>query len=131
MKKEQKTIYLNVGVTGKQFQRAMLDANKNHKVDATTFSYCLRRALEFENGALKLIKGFDASELTPKTLIPLRNEKRKDSTSFSVFEIYNLIRKFYKQKNAQIVTAATVVDAIKKAPTTTKKVATKKVAVTK
>jgi hypothetical protein len=128
--KNQKTIYLNVGVTGKQFQRAMLDANKNHKVDATTFSYCLRRALEFEGGALKLIKGFDAGELTPKTLIPLRNAKRKDSTSFSVFEIYNLIRKFYKQKNAQIVTAATVVEAIKKAPTA-KKAATKKVAVAK
>jgi hypothetical protein len=128
--KNQKTIYLNVGVTGKQFQRAMLDANKNHKVDATTFSYCLRRALEFEGGALKLIKGFDASELTPKTLIPLRNEKRKNSTAFSVFEIYNLIRKFYKQKNAQIVTAANVVEAIKKAPTA-KKAATKKVAVAK
>lgn len=128
--KNQKTIYLNVGVTGKQFQRAMLEANKNHKVDQTTFSYCLRRALEFEGGALKLIKGFDANELTPKTLIPLRNEKRKDSTSFSVFEIYNLIRKFYKQKNAKIVTAETVVEAIKKEPTA-KKVATKKVAVAK
>ena len=128
--KNQKVIYLNVGVTGKQFQRAMLDANKSHKVDQTTFSYCLRRALEFEGGALKLIKGFDANELTPKTLIPLRNEKRKNSTSFSVFEIYNLIRKFYKQKNAKIVTAETVVEAIKKEPTA-KKVATKKVAVAK
>lgn len=128
--KNQKTIYLNVGVTGKQFQRAMLDANKNHKVDQTTYSYCFSRALEFEGGALKLIKGFDASELTPKTLIPLRNAKRKDSRKFSVYEIYNLIRKFYKQKNAQIVTATTVVDAIKKAPVA-KKATTKKVAVAK
>ena len=120
-------VFLNEGVTGKQFQRAMLDANKSHKVDQTTFSYCLRRALEFENGALKLIKGFDASELTPKTLIPLRNEKRKSSTRFSVFEIYNLIRKYYKLKN---VTIESVVEVIKEAPKT-KKATTKKVAVAK
>ena len=120
-------VFLNEGVTGKQFQRAMLDANKSHKVDQTTFSYCLRRALEFENGALKLIKGFDASELTPKTLIPLRNEKRKSSTRFSVFEIYNLIRKYYKLKN---VTIESVVEVIKEAPKK-KKATTKKVAVAK
>lgn len=93
-----KVTYLAEGVTGKQFQSAILDANKNHKADQTSFSYCLRRAVEFEGGALKLIKGFDMKDLTPKNLIPLRAESRKESTRFSVYEIYNLIRKYYKTK---------------------------------
>lgn len=90
--------YLAEGVSGKDMMNSIFASNKAHKKDALTFSFCLKRAKEFGAETFSLIKGFDEKELTPKNLIPLRSEKNISKETFSVYEVYMLIKKFYATK---------------------------------
>lgn len=96
--KVEKVTYLAVGVTGKQMMKAIYEANNKHKKDLGTFSQCLKRAIEFGKDELtQTIKGFDVKDMTPKNLVPLRNEKRADG-KWSVYEVLMLTKKFYQTK---------------------------------
>lgn len=97
--KVQKVNYLAENVTGKALMKSIYKANNDHKTDLGTFSQCLKRAIEF--GAVELasvIKDFNVLDMTPKNLIPLRNEKKTINDKFSVYEVLMLTKKFYKTK---------------------------------
>jgi hypothetical protein len=94
----EKVTYLKEGVTGKQVMRSIFNGNGEHKKDAATFSFCLKRAKEFCSEFFSNLKGFDEKDLTPKNLIPFRwvsNEKRE---TFSVYEVEMMIKDFYAAK---------------------------------
>lgn len=96
--KKVNVVYLSEGVTGKDAMKSIYSANNNHKQDSGTFSYCLKRALMF-NQFEGVIKGFNATEVAnPKVLIPLRSEHNKGKEKFSVYEVLMLIKKFYQAK---------------------------------
>jgi len=79
--------------------QSIYKANNAHKVDLGTFSQCLKRAIEF--GAVELslvIKNFNVLEMNAKNLIPLRNEKKTVADKWSVYEVLQLTKKFYKTK---------------------------------
>ena len=96
--KVEKVTYLAEGVTGKKLMNSIFKANNEHKKDMGTFSQCLKRAIEFGANELSLsISNFNVKDLTPKVLIPLRNEKKIDKP-FSVFEVLMLIKKYYQSK---------------------------------
>jgi hypothetical protein len=91
--------YLSEGVTGKQMMQSIYKANNAHKVDLGTFSQCLKRAIEF--GAVEMalvIKDFNINDMCAKNLIPLRNEKKTVADKWSVYEVLQLTKKFYKTK---------------------------------
>ena len=96
--KVDKVTYLAEGVTGKMFMQLIYKANSEHKQDGKSYSYCFKRALEFGAEVFVTIKGFDASELTPANLIPLRSEHNKLKAGFSVYELLMLIKKYYQNK---------------------------------
>jgi len=98
-KKTEVVRYLNEGVTGKQMMQSIYRSNNAHKVDLGTFSQCLKRAIEF--GAVELalvIKDFNINDMCAKNLIPLRNEKKTVADKWSVYEVLQLTKKFYKTK---------------------------------
>lgn len=96
--KKVSVVYLNEGVTGKDAMKSIYSANNKHKQDSGTFSYCLKRALLF-NQFEGVIKGFNVDEVSnPKVLIPLRSEHNKGKDKFSVYEVLMLIKKYYQNK---------------------------------
>lgn len=96
--KVDKVTYLAEGVTGKMFMQLIYKANNEHKQDGKSFSFCLKRAVEFGAEVFFTIKGFDISDLTPANLIPLRSEHNKLKAGFSVYEVLMLIKKYYQNK---------------------------------
>jgi hypothetical protein len=96
--KVDKVTYLAEGVTGKAFMQLIYNANNLHKQDGKSFSFCLKRALEFGSDVFVALKGFNASDLTPANLIPLRSEHNKLKAGFSVYEVLCLIKKYYQTK---------------------------------
>lgn len=96
--KVDKTVYLAEGVTGKAFMQLIFNANKAHKEEGKSFSFCLKRAVEFGGEVFSSIKGFDIKDLTPANLIPLRSEHNKLKAGFSVYEVLMLIKKYYQNK---------------------------------
>lgn len=98
-KKTNKVVtYLNEGVTGKSLMKSIYATNNAHKQDGKSFSYCIKRVIEFGDEFFAGIKGFNVADLTPKNLIPLRTEKNAQKEGFSVYEVCLLINKFYKNK---------------------------------
>jgi hypothetical protein len=96
--KKVNVVYLSEGVTGKDAMKSIFLANNNHKQDFGSFSFCLKRALMF-NQFEGVIKGFNPTEVSnPKVLIPLRSEHNKGKEKFSVYEVLMLIKKFYQSK---------------------------------
>ena len=98
-KKTKKVVtYLNEGVTGKGLMQSIYATNNAHKQDGKSFSYCIKRVIEFGDEFFAGIKGFNVADLTPKNLIPLRTEKNAQKEGFSVYEMCLLIKKFYATK---------------------------------
>lgn len=96
--KTKKVVYLSEGVTGKDAMKSIYSANNKHKQDFGTFSFCLRRALQF-NEFEGIIAGFNVEEISnPKVLIPLRSAKNIGKEKFSVYEVLMLIKKYYQTK---------------------------------
>ncbi len=93
--------YLADGITGKKMMNLIIDANAAHKQDGKSFSFCVKRAIEFGEDVFAGIREFNVTDLTPKNLIPLRTEKNALKTGFSVWEVYGLIKKFYAAKDAK------------------------------
>lgn len=96
--KVDKTVYLAEGVTGKAFMQLIFNANRAHKEEGKSFSFCLKRAVEFGGEVFSSIKGFDVKDLTPANLIPLRSETNALKAGFSVYEVLMLIKKYYQNK---------------------------------
>lgn len=97
--KTKKTVtYLNDGVTGKSLMKSIYATNNAHKQDGKSFSFCIKRVIEFGDEFFAGIKGFNVADLTPKNLIPLRTEKNALKEGFSVYEMCLLIKKFYATK---------------------------------
>ena len=95
--KAPKVTYLAEGITGKALQSAKIDTNKAHKVDAGSFSYCVKRVVQFNAGFLEGFAAYNEADLTPKNLLPLRSEKEASRTNFSVWLIMQLISRYYKK----------------------------------
>jgi hypothetical protein len=96
--KVDKVTYLHEGVSGKMLMRLIYQANNEHKQDGKSFSFCLKRAIEFGSDVFLVMKGFNANDLTPANLIPLRSEHNKLKAGFSVYEVLCLIKKYYQTK---------------------------------
>jgi len=92
-----KVTYLAEGITGKALQSAKIDTNKAHKVDAGSFSYCVKRVIQFNAGFLEGFAAYNEADLTPKNLLPLRSEKEASRPNFSVWLIMQLISRYYKK----------------------------------
>ena len=92
-----KVTYLAEGITGKALQSAKIDTNKAHKVDAGSFSYCVKRVMQFNAGFLEGFAAYNEADLTPKNLLPLRSEKEASRPNFSVWLIMQLISRYYKK----------------------------------
>lgn len=92
-----KITYLAEGITGKALQSAKIDTNKAHKVDAGSFSYCVKRVIQFNAGFLEGFAAYNEADLTPKNLLPLRSEKEAMRPNFSVWLIMQLISRYYKK----------------------------------
>lgn len=92
-----KVNYLAEGITGKALQSAKIDTNKAHKVDAGSFSYCVKRVMQFNAGFLEGFAAYNEADITPKNLLPLRSEKEASRPNFSVWLIMQLISRYYKK----------------------------------
>lgn len=92
-----KITYLAEGITGKALQSAKIDTNKAHKVDAGSFSYCVKRVIQFNAGFLEGFAAYNEADITPKNLLPLRSEKEAARPNFSVWLIMQLISRYYKK----------------------------------
>lgn len=95
--KAPKVTYLAEGITGKALQSAKIDTNKAHKVDAGSFSYCVKRVMQFNAGFLEGFAAYNEADITPKNLLPLRSEKEAARPNFSVWLIMQLISRYYKK----------------------------------
>jgi len=99
-----KVTYLAEGVTGKDMMKNIFDANNNVKAKRTSFSQCLKDALEEAEltGTFKCVPAFNPAEMTPKNLVPLRNEKRTiEGAKWSPYEVLMLMKKFYQVGNGK------------------------------
>lgn len=102
--KVEKIKYLAEGVTGKQMMQNIYDANNGVKAKRTSFSQCLKDALEEakEKDTFKCVPAFNPAEMTPKNLLPLRNEKRTIAgAKWSPYEVLTLMKKFYQVGNGK------------------------------
>jgi len=117
--------YLKEGVTGGQLQKLKILANAEHKKDGKSISFCIKRAIEFGSEYFAAIKDFNVEDLTPANLIPLRTEHEQKMSGFSVWMVYNLIKRFYENKyenENKVVPSVTLVVKKEEAPKTTTKV---------
>lgn len=90
--------YLSEGMTGKQLMKAKSEGNKAHKADALSFSYCLKRALQFAPSYLGGLK-VDVNLLTPSNLLPMLNDKERAKGKFSVWLVLTLIKRYAQLTN--------------------------------
>ena len=95
--KAPKVTYLAEGITGKALQNAKIETNRAHKSDSGSFSYCVKRVIEFNAGFLEGFAAYNEEDLTPKNLLPLRSEKEAARPNFSVWLIMQLISRYYKK----------------------------------
>ena len=102
--KVEKVKYLAEGVTGKDMMKNIYNANNGVKAKRMSLSQCLKDALEEAaiNDTFKCVPTFNPAEMTPKNLLPLRNEKRTIAGSnWSPYEVLMLMKKFYQVGNGK------------------------------
>lgn len=102
--KVEKVKFLAEGVTGKDLMNKIYASNKNIKDKRTSFSSCLKDALEEAEAkdTFKDIPAFNINEMTPKNLCPLRQEKKTIAgAKWSPYEVLTLMKKFYQVGNGK------------------------------
>lgn len=97
-KKAKQVVYLKEGVTGKQFMQGKIETNNAYKKEGKTLSYCIKKVKEHDKFS-KSIKGYKATDLTPKNLLPLRTETEAARGNFSPWLVMMLVSRFYKAKH--------------------------------
>lgn len=96
--KTEVTRYLKQGVTGKKMMQSIWDANKLSKSETKSISWCMKQALRHGKPVFDNIKGFKKSDINPENLIPHRQAHRKGKETFSVYEVFMMIKKMYELK---------------------------------
>jgi hypothetical protein len=100
-----KIIYLADGVTNGMIQKSLQDINRQHKQDAGTYMYCLKRWLHFAemNNFFAQYKNITAPEIrTLPNLSDFRSDYEKKlfakSGKYSVWLIGQLVKRYAAQK---------------------------------
>jgi len=88
-------LYLKEGIKGKQLVSAKIDTNNEHKKDAKSISYCIKRLLQFDTNFLQSFANYKSEDITPKNLLPLLKET-EGQKGFSVWLVMQLVTRYYK-----------------------------------
>ena len=88
-------LYLKEGIKGKQLVSAKIDTNNEHKKDAKSISFCIKRVLQFDTNFLQSFANYKIEDITPKNLLPLLKET-EGQKGFSVWLVMQLVTRYYK-----------------------------------
>ena len=95
IKEAKQPLYLKEGIKGKQLVSSKIDTNNNHKKDAKSISFCIKRMLQFDTNFLQSFANYQETDITPKNLLPLLNGKEGEK-GFSVWLVMQLVTRYYK-----------------------------------
>lgn len=99
-KKTEKIVFLSGNVTGRELQQFKSVQNRDAKLKLRSISSCITAVKLSEGNFLKSFVNFDENDLTPANLLPLRNDKEKQSSDlkgFSTWLVMGLIKRYYQQ----------------------------------
>jgi hypothetical protein len=88
-------LYLKEGIKGKQLVSSKIDTNNEHKKDAKSISYCIKRLLQFDANFLQSFANYKSEDINPKNLLPLLKET-EGQKGFSVWLVMQLVTRYYK-----------------------------------
>jgi len=88
-------LYLKEGIKGKQLVSSKIDTNNEHKKDAKSISFCIKRLLQFDANFLQSFANYKNEDITPKNLLPLLKES-EGQKGFSVWLVMQLVTRYYK-----------------------------------
>ena len=88
-------LYLKEGIKGKQLVSSKIDTNNEHKKDAKSISFCIKRLLQFDTNFLQSFANYNENDITPKNLLPLLKET-EGQKGFSVWLVMQLVTRYYK-----------------------------------
>jgi len=88
-------LYLKEGIKGKQLVSAKIDTNNEHKKDAKSISYCIKRLLQFDTNFLQSFANYKSEDITPKNLLSMLKEN-EGQKGFSVWLVMQLVTRYYK-----------------------------------
>lgn len=88
-------LYLKEGIKGKQLVSAKIETNNEHKKDAKSISFCIKRLLQFDTNFLQSFANYKSEDITPKNLLPLLKEN-EGVKGFSVWLVMQLVTRYYK-----------------------------------
>ena len=88
-------LYLKEGIKGKQLVSSKIDTNNEHKKDAKSISYCIKRLLQFDTNFLQSFANYNEKDINPKTLLPMLKET-EGQNGFSVWLTMQLVTRYYK-----------------------------------
>lgn len=101
VKKSEKIVFLAENVTGRELQQFKSVQNRDAKLKLRSISSCINAILQSEGKFLSSFKNFNAKEIIPSNLIPLRNDKEiiySDTKGFSTWLVLGLIKRYYATK---------------------------------
>ena len=97
-KKTEVVRYLKEGITGKHMMQSIWSANKLSKAETKSISWCIKQALKHGKPMFDNIKGFKRSDIEPKKLLDYRQKHREGKETFSVYEVFMMIKNMYQVK---------------------------------
>jgi len=105
-KKTEKVIFLSANVTGRELQGYKSLQNRDAKLKLRSISSCITAILKSEGKFLSSFKNFNAKDIIPSNLIPLRNDKEiiySDAKGFSTWLVLGLIKRYYQQNTYKTI----------------------------
>jgi hypothetical protein len=88
-------LYLKEGIKGKQLVSSKIETNNEHKKDAKSISYCIKRLLQFDTNFLQSFANYKSEDITPKNLLSMLKEN-EGQKGFSVWLVMQLVTRYYK-----------------------------------